>query len=110
MADKCVRVYGSVIDVDGNVTLANGHRYIVQEEWSLRDQACVLSLCEPRPWGVSYCAPARDTLGQHGSRQGCRAVNLDSRGYLDGGYTWPTPRPRCDEARRTAFQSSIVPR
>ncbi len=44
MADKCVRVYGSVGDDGGNVTLNNGHRYIVQEEWSLRDQGCVLAL------------------------------------------------------------------
>ncbi len=44
MADKCVRIYGSLSGSDGNVTLANGHHYLVQEEWSLRDQACVLSL------------------------------------------------------------------
>ncbi len=44
MGDKCVRVYGRLSDADGNVTLANGHHYLVQEEWSLRDQACVLSL------------------------------------------------------------------
>ena len=44
MADKCVRIYGPLSGSDGNVTLANGHRYLVQEEWSLRDQACVLSL------------------------------------------------------------------
>lgn len=44
MADKCVRRYGPVGDDGGNVTLANGHRYIMQEEWSLRDQGCVLSL------------------------------------------------------------------
>lgn len=44
MADKCVRDYGPIADADGNVTLANGHHYLVQEEWSLRDQTCVLSL------------------------------------------------------------------
>jgi hypothetical protein len=44
IGDKCVRVYGSAPSSDGNVTLANGHHYLVQEEWSLRDQACVLSL------------------------------------------------------------------
>ena len=47
MADKCVRVYGPVGDDGGNVTLAHGHRYIVQEEWSLRDQGCVLALSSP---------------------------------------------------------------
>jgi hypothetical protein len=50
MADKCVRVYGPVDDDGGNVTLAHGHRYIVQEEWSLRDQRCTLSL-ETTPGG-----------------------------------------------------------
>ncbi len=44
MADKCVRIYGPLSGSDGNVALANGHHYLVQEEWSLRDQACVLSL------------------------------------------------------------------
>jgi len=44
MADKCVRIYGPLSGSDGNVTLANGHHYLVQEEWSLRDQTCVLSL------------------------------------------------------------------
>ena len=44
MGDKCVRVYGRIPDANGNVTLANGHHYLVQEEWSLRDQSCVLSL------------------------------------------------------------------
>ncbi len=44
MADKCVRLYGTIPDANGNVTLANGHHYLVQEEWSLRDQRCVLSL------------------------------------------------------------------
>jgi phosphate-induced protein 1 len=44
MADKCVRIYGPLSGSDGNVTLANGHHYLAQEEWSLRDQACVLSL------------------------------------------------------------------
>jgi hypothetical protein len=44
MADKCVDSYGPLGSDGGNVTLANGHRYILQEEWSLRDRACVLSL------------------------------------------------------------------
>lgn len=44
LGDKCVRTYGPIGDDGGNVTLANGHRYIVQEEWSLRDQGCVLAL------------------------------------------------------------------
>jgi phosphate-induced protein 1 len=44
MADKCVRLYGPLGDDGGNVTLANGHRYVVQSEWSLHDQSCVLSL------------------------------------------------------------------
>lgn len=44
LADKCLRVYGTIGDDGGNVTLANNHRYIVQEEWSLRDQGCALSL------------------------------------------------------------------
>lgn len=44
MADKCERSYGPIRADGSNVTLAHGHRYIVQEEWSLRDQGCVLSL------------------------------------------------------------------
>lgn len=47
MADKCVRRYGPVGDDGSNVTLAHGHRYIVQKEWSLRDQNCVLALASP---------------------------------------------------------------
>lgn len=47
MGDKCVRLYGTVGEDGGNVTLAHGHRYIVQEEWSLRDQTCVLTLSSP---------------------------------------------------------------
>ncbi|HEY7339547.1 MAG TPA: hypothetical protein VH591_01590 [Ktedonobacterales bacterium] len=43
MADKCVFTYGQLGSDGGNVTLANGHRYVVQEEWSLHDQACILS-------------------------------------------------------------------
>ena len=43
MGDKCVTNYGPLGSDGGNVTLANGHRYIVQEEWSLHDQDCVLS-------------------------------------------------------------------
>lgn len=43
MADKCVRNFGSIGPDGGNITL-NNHRYIVQEEWSLRDQGCVLAL------------------------------------------------------------------
>ncbi len=43
MADKCVTTYGPLGGDGGNVTLAHGHRYIVQEEWSLHDQDCVLS-------------------------------------------------------------------
>ena len=44
MADKCERSYGPIRADGSNVTLAHDHRYIVQEEWSLRDQGCVLSL------------------------------------------------------------------
>jgi hypothetical protein len=44
MADKCVNTFGPIGTDGGNVTLAHGHRYIVQQEWSLHDQACVLSL------------------------------------------------------------------
>jgi Phosphate-induced protein 1 conserved region len=44
MGDKCVRIYGPIGDGGGNVALANGHHYLVQEEWSLRDQRCVLAL------------------------------------------------------------------
>lgn len=44
MADKCVRLYGPLGNDGGNVTLANGHRYVVQSEWSLHDQSCTLSL------------------------------------------------------------------
>jgi hypothetical protein len=43
MADKCVGIFGPLGDDGGNVTLAHGHRYILQEEWSLHDQQCVLS-------------------------------------------------------------------
>ena len=43
MADKCVSNFGAIRADGSNVTLARDHRYIVQEEWSLRDQACVLS-------------------------------------------------------------------
>lgn len=43
MADKCVDVFGALGGDGGNVTLAHGHRYVVQEEWSLHDQTCVLS-------------------------------------------------------------------
>ena len=43
MADKCVSSFGSIRADGSNVTLAHDHRYIVQEEWSLHDQACVLS-------------------------------------------------------------------
>jgi hypothetical protein len=39
-----VRTYGPIGDDGGDVTLAQGHRYIVQEEWSLRDHGCVLAL------------------------------------------------------------------
>ena len=44
IGDLCVREYGSLGADGGNVTLARGHRYIVQQEWSLHDQQCVLSL------------------------------------------------------------------
>jgi hypothetical protein len=43
IGDKCVGIYGSIGTDGGNVTLAHGHRYIVQEEWSLHDQECALS-------------------------------------------------------------------
>lgn len=43
MADKCVTNFGPIRADGSNVTLAHDHRYIVQEEWSLHDQACVLS-------------------------------------------------------------------
>jgi carboxypeptidase family protein len=43
MADMCVNSYGHLGSDGGNVTLVNGHRYILQEEWSLHDQQCVLS-------------------------------------------------------------------
>ena len=44
MGDKCVRIYGPLAPDNSNVTLNHGHHYIVQEEWSLRDQGCVLAL------------------------------------------------------------------
>jgi hypothetical protein len=44
MADKCVGRYGPIDAENGNVTLAHGHHYLVQKEWSLRDQTCVIAL------------------------------------------------------------------
>jgi len=44
MADLCVDQFGTVAADGGNVTLGNGHRYILQSEWSLTDRACVLGL------------------------------------------------------------------
>lgn len=44
MADLCVEHYGVVRSDGSNVTLSNGHHYILQSEWSLADNACVLQL------------------------------------------------------------------
>ena len=44
MADLCVDHFGVVHSDRSNVTLSNGHHYILQEEWSLADGTCVLAL------------------------------------------------------------------
>jgi hypothetical protein len=44
MADLCVTHFGAVRSDGSNVTLSNGHRYVLQSEWSLADGACVLRL------------------------------------------------------------------
>ncbi len=44
MSDLCVDHFGVVRSDGSNVTLSNGHRYILQSEWSLADGACVLGL------------------------------------------------------------------
>jgi hypothetical protein len=43
VADLCLDHYGPVRSDGSNVTLGNGHRYIVQEEWSRRAGRCALS-------------------------------------------------------------------
>src|SRR5262249_32263920 len=40
MADLCVDHFGAVSADGSNVTLSNGHRYVLQSEWSLADGAC----------------------------------------------------------------------
>jgi hypothetical protein len=42
MADLCETDFGNIGPDGANVTLANGHRYIVQTEWSNLAQSCVL--------------------------------------------------------------------
>jgi hypothetical protein len=44
IADKCEYRFGSVMPTGGNVTLANGHSYLLQMEWSNKIQGCALSL------------------------------------------------------------------
>lgn len=43
LADLCLDHYGPIRSDGSNVTLGNGHRYIVQEEWSRRAGRCALS-------------------------------------------------------------------
>jgi phosphate-induced protein 1 len=43
VADICQEHYGQLRADGSNVTLSNGHRYIVQEEWSRRASRCTLS-------------------------------------------------------------------
>ena len=44
IADKCEYRVGEVAPNGGNVTLANGHSYLLQMEWSNKIQDCALSL------------------------------------------------------------------
>jgi hypothetical protein len=43
IADKCAANFGLVEPSGGNVTLANGHSYLLQAEWSNLTQKCALS-------------------------------------------------------------------
>jgi hypothetical protein len=43
IADKCVDRFDNVASNGGNVTLANGHSYLLQMEWSNKIQNCALS-------------------------------------------------------------------
>lgn len=43
MADKCEEEFGNIGPDGANVTLAHGHRYIVQAEWSLAAGGCAFS-------------------------------------------------------------------
>ena len=40
IGDKCATVFGDIGADGGNVTLAHGHRYLLQAEWSNRANAC----------------------------------------------------------------------
>jgi hypothetical protein len=44
IADKCEYRFGQVAPNGGNVTLANGHSYLLQMEWSNKIEECALSL------------------------------------------------------------------
>lgn len=44
IADKCYTVFGSFRSDGSNITLAHGHTYIVQAEWSDRSNTCVFRL------------------------------------------------------------------
>ncbi|HEX3273104.1 MAG TPA: hypothetical protein VHR15_20830 [Ktedonobacterales bacterium] len=44
IADKCVDRFDNVAPNGGNVTLANGHSYLLQMEWSNKVGQCALSL------------------------------------------------------------------
>jgi len=44
IADKCGYRFGDVAPSGGNVTLANGHSYLLQMEWSNKVLGCALSL------------------------------------------------------------------
>jgi hypothetical protein len=44
IGDKCEYRFGEVAPTGGNVTLANGHSYLLQMEWSNKIQGCALSL------------------------------------------------------------------
>ena len=53
IADLCFEHYGPIRSDGSNVTLSNGHRYIVQEEWSRRAGRCALQFTAP----VGYFCP-----------------------------------------------------
>jgi hypothetical protein len=81
IGDKCLNQLGSINLLDGSNLILNGHKYIVQEEWSNWNAACVLS------YGPST------TFAFHLSPSSTSQVGMFNVTYQANGYrTWTLSR------------------